>query len=40
MTFTPFSYLDQTYIINKNKTVAMTAKTDYYLRTTSYSCYW
>jgi len=31
--FHTFSYLDQTYIINKNKTVAMTAKTDYYLRT-------
>ena len=31
--FQTFSYLDQTYIINKNKTVAMTAKTDYYLRT-------
>jgi hypothetical protein len=31
--FQTFSYLDQTYIINKNKTVAMTAKTNYYLRT-------
>jgi len=31
--FHTFSYLDQTYIINKNKTVAMTAKSDYYLRT-------
>ena len=31
--FHTFSYLDQTYIINKSKTVAMTAKTDYYLRT-------
>ncbi len=31
--FHTFSYLDQTYIINKNKTVAMTAKTNYYLRT-------
>jgi hypothetical protein len=31
--FHTFSYVDQTYIINKNKTVAMNAKTDYYLRT-------
>jgi hypothetical protein len=31
--FQTFSYLDQTYIINKNKTVSMTAKSDYYLRT-------
>lgn len=31
--FHTFSYLDQTYIINKSKTVAMTAKTNYYLRT-------
>lgn len=31
--FHTFSYLDQTYIINKNKTVAMTAKSNYYLRT-------
>ena len=31
--FHTFSYLDQTYIINKNKTVNMTAKSDYYLRT-------
>jgi hypothetical protein len=31
--FHTFSYLDQTYIVNKNKTVAMTAKSDYYLRT-------
>lgn len=31
--FQTFSYLDQTYIVNKNKTVAMTAKSNYYLRT-------
>jgi hypothetical protein len=31
--FHTFSYLDQTYIINKSKTVAMAAKSDYYLRT-------
>lgn len=31
--FHTFSYLDQTYIINKNKTVAMNAKSNYYLRT-------
>jgi hypothetical protein len=31
--FHTFSYLDQTYIINKNKTVAMTSKSNYYLRT-------
>ena len=31
--FQTFSYLDQTYIINKNKTVTMAAKSNYYLRT-------
>ena len=31
--FHTLSYLDQTYIINKSKTVAMTAKSNYYLRT-------
>jgi hypothetical protein len=31
--FQTFSYLDQTYIVNKNKTVTMTAKSNYYLRT-------
>jgi hypothetical protein len=29
--FYTFSYLDQTYIVNKNKTVLMNAKTNYYL---------
>ena len=31
--FHTFSYLDQTYIINKNKTVTMNAKSNYFLRT-------
>jgi hypothetical protein len=31
--FHTFSYLDQTYIINKTKVVTMVAKSDYYLRT-------
>lgn len=31
--FHTFYYLDRSYIINKSKTVAMNAKTDYYLKT-------
>ena len=31
--FHTLSYLDQTYIVNKNKTIAMNAKSNYYLRT-------
>ena len=31
--FQTFSYLDQTYIVNKTKVVEMTPKEDYYLRT-------
>ena len=31
--FQTFSYLDQTYIVNKNKTVTMASQSNYYLRT-------